>query len=350
MSLHFLADPIHDPRWRDLVDRHPSASVFHTPAWLDALQRTYGYQPVVATTTGGTMEEMENGIVACRVRGWLTRRLVSVPFADHCDPLVSDSGGSDEMVSGLVATSRVRGWGAVEFRPRDASLDPLVLRGELGQGGTYCLHRLDLRPDLQAVFRRFHRSSIQGAIRRAEREGLTYERGSSNELLTTFFRLLRMTRRRHGLPPQPMAWFRNLRDSMGARLALHVARHQGHPIAAMLTLSFRDTVVHKYGGSDAVHHNLGGMPFLLWHVIQDAHAQGFTELDLGRSDLDQPGLITFKEHLGAMATPLTYYEHPARRQGTPRPSWMRRLAGQVFARLPDSALDLAGRLIYKHLG
>lgn len=348
MPLHLIDDPIHDPRWRDLVDRHPSASVFHTPAWLEALHRTYGYRPVVATTTGGAV--IENGIVVCRIRGWLSRRLVSVPFADHCDPLVSNSVEADELVSGLVATSRERGWGAVEFRPRDAALDRLVRRGELGEGSTYVLHRLDLRPDVQAVFHRFHRSSTQRAVRRAEREGVTYERGSSDEQLTAFFRLLRMARRRHGLPPQPMAWFRNLRASMGERLTLHVARHQGRPIAALLTLSFKDAVVYKYGGSDAAHHNLGGMPFLFWHVIQAAHAQGFTELDLGRSDLDQPGLITFKEHLGAVATPLTYYEHPARRQGAARPAWMPRLAGQVFSRLPDSALDLAGRLIYKHLG
>jgi CelD/BcsL family acetyltransferase involved in cellulose biosynthesis len=348
MPVHILNDPIHDPRWRDLVDRHPSASVFHTPAWLDALQRTYGYQPVVVTTTDGAV--IENGIVVCRVRGWLRRRLVSVPFADHCDPLVSDSGETEEMVHGLVATSRERGWGPVEFRPRDAALEPLVRRDELGEGGTYSLHRLDLRPDLQAVFHRFHRSSTQRAIRRAERDGVTYERGSSDELLAAFFRLLRMARRRHGLPPQPLAWFRNLRDSMRERLMLHVARHQGRPIAALLTLSFRNTVVYKYGGSDATHHNLGGMPFLFWQVIQAAHGQGFTELDLGRSNLDQPGLITFKEHLGAVATPLTYYEHPARRHRAPRPTWMPRLAGQVFSRLPDSALDLAGRLIYRHLG
>jgi CelD/BcsL family acetyltransferase involved in cellulose biosynthesis len=348
MSLHLIDDPIRDPRWRDLVDRHPSASVFHTPAWLEALQSTYGYQPVVVTTMDGPA--IEDGIVACRVRGWFRRRLVSVPFADHCDPLVPASGESGEMVNGLVATSRERGWGALEFRPRDVSLDSLVRRGELGKGGTYCLHRLDLRPDVQAIFHRFHRSSTQRAIRKAEREGVAYERGSSNEQLAAFFRLLRMTRRRHGLPPQPMAWFRNLRDSMGERLALHVARHQGRPMAALLTLSFRNTVVYKYGGSDAAHHKLGGMPFLFWHVIQDAKAQGLAELDLGRSNLDQPGLVTFKDHLGAVATPLTYYEHPARRQGAPRASRLPRLAGQVFSRLPDSALDLAGRLIYKHLG
>ena len=106
---------------------------------------------------------------------------------------------------------------------------------------------------------------------------------------------------------------------MGERLTLHIGRHGGEPIAALLTLSFRDTLVYKYGGSDASRHPLGAMPFLFWQVIQEAKAAGATTLDLGRSDLDQPGLIAFKEHLGAVPAPMAYYEHPARRQGPTTP-------------------------------
>jgi hypothetical protein len=40
-------DPIRDRGWTDLIERHPRASIFHTAGWLDALRRTYGYEPVV---------------------------------------------------------------------------------------------------------------------------------------------------------------------------------------------------------------------------------------------------------------------------------------------------------------
>ena len=149
-------------------------------------------------------------------------------------------------------------------------------------------------------------------VRRAEREGLTYEAGTSERLLASFYRLLRMTRRRHRLPPQPIAWFRNLLANLGDGISIHVASKDGEPIASMLTLSFKKTSYYKYGGSDAALHRLGGMPFLFWRVIHDARAGGFEELDLGRSDLDQPGLIAFKEHLGATSSTLTYYCYPAR--------------------------------------
>src|SRR5271155_4012640 len=83
----FELDPTKDARWSEFVERHPKASVFETVGWLQALQHTYGYEPVTFTTSPPT-DELKNGIVFCRVNSWLTgRRLVSLPFSDHCEPL-----------------------------------------------------------------------------------------------------------------------------------------------------------------------------------------------------------------------------------------------------------------------
>ncbi|MGH9219485.1 MAG: lipid II:glycine glycyltransferase FemX, partial [Vicinamibacterales bacterium] len=221
--------------------------------------------------------------------------------------------------------------------------------GALTPGTAYCFHQLDLRADETDIFGRFNRSNTQRAVRRAEREGLSYECGTSERLLASFYRLLRMTRRRHRLPPQPLAWFRNLLANLGDCVSIHVASMDEQPIAAILTLSFKKTAYYKYGGSDAAHHRLGGMPFLFWRMIQDMRRRGCEVLDLGRSDLDQPGLIAFKDHLGAAQSTLTYYCYPKKR-GSVRMGWLSRATRQTFALLPDSALDLAGKLIYKRLG
>lgn len=351
MAVRIVEDPVGDPRWSELLDRHPAASVFHSPGWLSALRQTYEYEPFVVTTSPGPT--LENGVVVCRVKGWTSRRLVSLPFSDHCDPLLSDgSADLSEMLAFLAGEARTAGRGSVELRPRTVS-HPLEVAARacgLARGTEYCLHRLDLRPEVTEIFRSMHHSSTQRAVRRAEREGLTYETGTSDQLLASFYRLLRMTRRRHGLPPQPLPWFRNLVACLGGGIAIHVARKDGRPLASILTLSFKKTMFYKYGGSDAAHHRLGGMPFLFWQVIQDARARGFVELDLGRSDVDQPGLIAFKDHLGATRSTLTYYRYPARQRDAARSDWMSRAARGVCAHLPDAALDLAGRLIYKRLG
>src|SRR5437660_276344 len=87
LTTAYRIDPLRDPRWAELAERHPRASVFHTPGWLEALRRTYGYEPVAYTTTPlGT--ELTNGIVLCRVYSRITRRrMVSLAFSDHFEPL-----------------------------------------------------------------------------------------------------------------------------------------------------------------------------------------------------------------------------------------------------------------------
>jgi hypothetical protein len=337
-----VLDPLAGTRWDDLLERHPRASVFHSRGWLEALRRTYGYEPIVLTTT--ERGPLANGLASCRVRTWTARRLVSLPFSDHCDPLV-DRPDDLSAILGYLADEMKNGrWRSLELRPRSGVPSDLV------EGGKYYLHSLDLTPSAERIFEAFHHSSTQRAIRRAEREGVTYEVGTSERLLSCFYGLLRLTRRRHGLPPQPLTWFRNLVACLGDGLAIHVASKDGQPIASILTVSFKKTMVYKYGGSDASYHPIGGMPFLFWRAIQEAKAHGIEDLDLGRSDPDQPGLVAFKDHLGARRSTLTYYTCPERRKGTVHDGPISRAARRVVAHLPDAALDLTGRLLYKHLG
>jgi CelD/BcsL family acetyltransferase involved in cellulose biosynthesis len=355
LSPVFVLDPLADTRWDDLLERHPRASVFHSRGWLDALRRTYGYEPIFLTTTG--QGPLANGLALCRVRTITSRRLVSLPFSDHCDPLVDRPDDLSEMIEFLGSEVVKRRCRSFELRPRQP-LIPCVGRPFPGLSEVegraadqqYCLHTLDLTRPASAIFAGFHHSSTQRAIRRAERVGLVYEVGTSERLIASFYGLLRLARRRHGLPPQPLAWFRNLMVCLRDGLAIHVASKDGQPIASILTLSFKKTMVYKYGGSEAGEHRLGGMPFLFWRAIEDARARGIEELDLGRSDLDQPGLVTFKDHLGATRSTLTYYSYPERRRSAVQQGRISRAARRVIAHLPDAALDLTGRLLYKHLG
>jgi hypothetical protein len=202
-------NPLEDPRWPAFVERHPRASVFHSVGWLDALRRTYGYQPVAYTSTPPG-RDLSDGIVCCRVRSWLSgSRLVSLPFSDHCDPLVSSSEGISPILQHLKNERRRGGWKYVELRPLSPEFASLHDRGTLS-GDSYLLQVLDLRPDLEDLFRRFHKSCVQRKIQRAKRERLVYEEGRSETLLRKFYSLLILTRRRHGVPPQPLGWFRNV--------------------------------------------------------------------------------------------------------------------------------------------
>lgn len=343
----YSIDPLHDPRWPEFVCRHPNASVFHTRGWLRALQMTYGYEPVVFTTSAPD-ESLTNALLCCIVRSWLTGiRLVSLPFSDHCEPLVENAEDFRKLSSYAESVRIEERWKYVEIRSANSLLD---FDDRFGRATTFCLHRLDLRPSLDALYKGFHQNCIQRKIRRAERESLTYEAGCSPLLLQQLYGLLQLTRSRQHLPPQPFEWFQNLVACMGKDVCIRIAYKGCQPIAGIMTLEHGKKMVYKYGGSDAKLNNLGATAMLFWRAIKDAKDAEIEELDLGRSDLNNPGLITFKERWSAARTTLNAWRTPAVIASPSFEPLRARLAKEVCARLPDSALILAGRLLYRHIG
>src|SRR5437867_8367151 len=138
-------NPLTDPRWRHFVESHPDASIFHTPEWLEALRRTYGYEPIAyaATCTAG---HIKSGIPFCRVNSLLTgRRLVSLPFSDHCQPLV---GNADDLIELLEAARRDaerQRLKYVEVRPLIAYEGCVQSRTKFEESSRVVVHRIDLR-------------------------------------------------------------------------------------------------------------------------------------------------------------------------------------------------------------
>jgi CelD/BcsL family acetyltransferase involved in cellulose biosynthesis len=343
----YKLNPLQDPRWQGFVDRHPHVSVFHTTCWLEALHRTYGYEPVVYTTTSPG-KELLNGIVFCRIRSWVSgSRLVSLPFSDHCEPLVNPQEMA-ELMDFLGASRQRKQWRYIELRP--LSSDGAAPACDLTKSESFSLQVLDLRPNLDTLFHNFHKSCVQRKIHRAERENLTYEEGRSDALLLKFYGLLLLTRRRHGLPPQPLVWFRNVVACLGDHILIRVASKHGQPVASIITIRHKEVLVYKYGCSDSRLNNLGGNSLLFWKAIQDAKQSGILKYDLGRSESNNSGLVTFKENWGAVSVPLDYYRLPARQPFHLDSAWPTRFAKGVFSMMPDALLAATGRLLYRHIG
>jgi hypothetical protein len=89
----------------------------------------------------------------------------------------------------------------------------------------------------------------------------------------------------------------------------------------------------------------------MWKTIQEAKDQGMCELDLGRSDLNHPGLIQFKDRLGAARTMLPYWRYPSvKTAGDVHPRWRGQIAKAILSWLPDPVVVASGRFLYRHIG
>lgn len=343
--IHSL-NPLTDPRWADLVSHHPSGTVFHSVPWLAALRRTYDYEPLVLTTCPPGAG-LTNGVVLCRVKSAFTgTRYVSLPFSDHCDPLAGSGPEMAQLLQALDLWNPGSSYRYVELRPRRTVLPA---QSTFSPGSAYFFHWLPVPRSPSEAYELFDKDCVQRKIRRAEREGLQYQEGQSQKLIEEFHHLLTITRRRHRVLPQPRKWFTAVAELLRTRMKIRVAYQAQQPIAGIVTLQFKDALVFKYGASDPARHNLGGVQMLLWAAVQEAIGAGLGEVDFGRTDIDNEGLMRFKDRWGARRSLITYWRRPAT-VAVSSGAWNSSVGRCLFGHLPLRLASVAGSLVYRHLG
>jgi hypothetical protein len=214
------------------VESNPDATIFHHPRWLELLASTYGYPPLIFTIRDAG-DSIVAGLPLLDVRSWLTgRRLISLPFTDHCPPLARDKSDLAELASAVSSWHRSTGQPGLEIRGamppgHGFRTKPVAVR-----------HLLTLDPDVDKVTSRF-RKSASGKVHQAQRAGVEVTLTRSRDGLSNFYRLHYMTRRRLGVPVQPQRFFEQLwRRVIEPELGFMLLAHQaGRPIAGALFLS-----------------------------------------------------------------------------------------------------------------
>jgi hypothetical protein len=276
--------------------------------------------------------------------------MVSLPFSDHCEPLCDSAEDMDFMLRYLQTALEHQDWKYLEIRPITGSF------GQTREGigfvptAKYFLHTLDLRPDLEEVFRKLDRDSVQRRIQRAERARLDEVCGTSDRLLKDFYQLFVITRSRHQLPPIPLIWFRNLIKYHSTALEIRVAYKEEKPISAILTLRFKNVLYYKYGCSNEAFNKFGAIPWLLWNAIAAAKSSGATDFDMGRTEEGNTGLLTFKNKWVPCPQELVYWNFPVTSAIGSVDDWKIKAAKRIFSHMPDRLLAFTGRLIYRHIG
>ncbi len=332
---------IGDPGWMEFVSASQDATAFHHPAWAALLGDCYGYS-AFALALHDSAGRIAAGVPVLDVSNRLTgKRWVSLPYTDACSPLVAPPGSLEELVDVLDEERRKQAIPEFEFR---AKLPGLQTRSEA------VIHLLPLAPDLDQMERRFKRS-VRQHIAKGHRSGVTVRRAEAvGDLADTFYGLHVQTRRRQGVPVQPRRYFvrlwqRILEPGLGFCL---LAYSDHRPVAGAVFLAWKDTVVYKYSASDHNHLKLRPNYVLLSEAIRWSGANGYTRLDLGRSDLDHGGLRHFKSSWGAGEEPLVYSSLGEARGGSGLSSRGAPLLSPVIRHSPPSVCRAIGELFYRY--
>jgi lipid II:glycine glycyltransferase (peptidoglycan interpeptide bridge formation enzyme) len=212
-------------------------------------------------------------------------------------------------------------------------------------------HVIDLGSGEGTVFKGL-RDSVRRALKKAQDARLKIEFATDLEAMREYYRLHCQTRKRHGVPPQPLAFFESIARYVlePAKGCVVLARLGREPIAGAVFLHHGVEAIFKFGASDFQWQSLRPNTLVMWAAIQHYARQGLQRLLLGRTSLTNEGLRRFKNSFGAHEEKLAYYRFDLKRavfvQDRDRAEgWL----NKVFGRLPLPLLQLAGRTLYPHL-
>ena len=341
-----LVDPFADPEWDRLLASHSETTVFHTLAWARVLTSSYGYQPFY-------FRAIDKGKLAAllpfmEVRSWITgTRGASLPFTDQCPPILPVETSFNEAMDHVIALARSRGWKTVEIRGHGPGM------GNLPASAEYLSHDLDLTEGETSLLSRY-RPNVQRNIRKAEREGITVAEDHTPEGLREFYQLNCLTRREHGLPPQPTRFFEYLHEHILEKGLgfLMMARHKKKPVAGALFLLFDGKAIFKYGASDRRYQEIRANNLIFRDAIRLLCRRGARTLSFGRTGLHHDGLRKFKLSLGTTETRLQYVKYDVRSKTylTANKALRENRWKKMLANLPLSALRIIGNVAYRHVG
>jgi Acetyltransferase (GNAT) domain len=340
-----IIDPVLDPGWDRAVVSHPQSNLFHRAAWARVLCKTYGHKPVCLQFYRGS--ELVALVPFMEVISpFIGRRGVSVPFSDLCEPLVFGEWRQESLMAKLLELGRARNWRYFEVRGGKGTLPGSAVSGEKYYG-----HKLDLSVGVDKLFDGFH-GSVRRAIRKAEKSRLTIEVTSSRKAMLDFYRLHVRTRRRHGLPPQPLPFFLSIDEEiMKTDLGfVTLVKNRTSPIAAAVFFCSGKAALFKFGASDERSHEFRGNNLVMWEAIKRLCEKGLKTLHFGRTAMTDEGLRRFKLSWGTEEGTIEYFRFALRAQ-----AWddNRRdgsgFHNQLFRKLPLAINRLAGTLIYPHL-
>ncbi len=335
-----VVNPMDYPGWDSHVSGLEGSSVFHSAAWAQVLHRTYGHKPACFC-------RLEEGVIkgvlpVMEVRRPFTgRRGISLPFSDHCS-LAGPGVVCAELFQYAKEYGRQQGWRSFEIRSI-----PMGLQG-ITPSLRFYGHEINLLRSEEEIWSSF-KSRVRTPVRRAQEAGITVRFERSVPAVQAYYKLHSRTRKKHGLPPQPLSFFMNLHQCVLAKGYGDVALAwwRGQLVAAGVFMHLGERAIHKFGASNPGLQKLGANHLLMWETIRKYRGAGLAWLDLGRTSISNEGLRQFKQGFAGEEHQIRYckYDYSAGEFVEDRD----RVTGWyngLFRLFPEPLLRVLGKVLY----
>lgn len=295
-------------QWDAVIQRCPHTTAFQSLAWRDALAGAFRQlNPVY-------MLIKQQGAVVGGLPAFVFQPIPGIRLW-HSMPWNLFGGihlienvrlNREALITSIETTAAENGWCEIRWTltPEHTATDGDCF-AEIGYERTdHFTHLLKTDRDVDVLWHAYNKR-VRGAVRKAEKSGVEVTGTDSEEVLSVFYDMYRMTVKRLGGTPKPRSLMRTLLQRKIAKLA--IARYDGTIIAGLLYLCFNGTVTLwceasvpaflKYRPNNAIFH----------YIITEACREGDRWVDFGASPPENPGLIAHKEQYKAIRTDFASY-------------------------------------------
>lgn len=345
VALAGLDEPDSVTRIDRYVRAHKDGTPFHLPAWLKAVERGTGQEPVclIYEHDGELKGILPGHIVHSPLFG---RALVSSGFAVGGGVLAD----SEE----VAAILHQEFWRLAErYSCPTAELrgGMLPTSGWIRKTDSHAGFVTDLAKDDEAQLLAIPRKQ-RAEVRKGLKNDLHVSVGSDGAAREAHYAVYSESVRNLGTPVFPKSLFDAVMDGFGEDADILTVSHDGRPIASVLSLYYQGIVMPYWGGGIWDARRLRANDVMYYALMNHARRRGCARFDFGRSKTGT-GAYHFKCNWGFEPDPLSYALRTA--DGTePRdinplsPKYKAKIA--VWQRLPLPVANRIGPWIAKGLG
>jgi CelD/BcsL family acetyltransferase involved in cellulose biosynthesis len=336
------ADPRTDPRW-EMLAAGSQGSLFTSPPWIRSVCDTYGLTPQarVATDAEG---RPTGGFVWVPISDISGDRLVSLPFSDRAEPLITGGAKWSDLVNDALCTDV-----PLKIRCLDSAAPTRDTR--LVRTAEAAWHYTPLGVAVPELFGQLNPATRRN-IATADRNNVRVDPITGMAAVRTYHRLhVSLRKHKYRLLAQPVAFFERIWHEFSSQdgIVTFLAYVDGEPVAGAVYLAWNDDLYYKFGASLAGTLPLRPNDAVTWAALRWASERGFRLVDWGLSDLEQPGLIAYKRKWASVERRIvTLHSHDADDDRTGD-----HLLGKLTHLLtedsvPDHITERAGALLYRY--
>ena len=339
-----IVNPLSFKNWDDIVLTNPDYSFFHSTHWARVISDTYGYKCEYLLV--GNIDNIVSIIPMMGIyNAVLGKRGVSLPFSDYCEPLVFSKISFDEILKELILFFRKKEWRSFEIRGGKQIENNCYFN-------SYFSHNLILNEDSIKLFSNF-RESTKRNIKTGLKNDVTISINNTEESMDIFFDLNCLTRKRHGLPPQPRQFFNNIyKHIINERNGFIVlALYKNKYIAGSVYFHFGNKALYKFGASIPEFNFLKANNLIMWEAIKWYCTKNYKNLSFGRTNIGDSGLVQYKDGWGTEKSIINYIKYDIKKESFVKDNFDSSfIYNKIFNKMPLPLLKLIGEYIYKYFG